>query len=44
MRDLVPRLRLWARLHPARAWICGFSLVALVWLLVGIIIGDDTTG
>ena len=41
LRDLAPRLRLWAREHPVRAWICGVLLVVLVVLVVSIITGGS---
>ena len=40
-RDLLPRLRLWAQEHPARAWICAILLVVLVVLIVSIITGGS---
>ena len=39
LRDLAPRLRLWAQTHTARAWICAILLVVLVVLLVSLITG-----
>jgi hypothetical protein len=42
-RDLVPRLRLWAREHPVRAWICVAILVLLALLIVSLSTGWGTT-
>ena len=39
LRDLAPRLRAWAQLHPVRAWICAFLLTFLLILVVSLITG-----